>query len=50
MVQALAVDIAGAFDKVSHLGVLYKLEKLGVQGQLLIWITSYLKTVPSQLF
>ena len=40
--RVLAVDIAGAFDKVSHAGVLFKLEQCGIQGILLAWLTSYL--------
>ena len=41
-VRALAVDIAGAFDKVSHLGVLHKLRSYGIAGTLHQWLTSYL--------
>ena len=40
--RVLAVDIAGAFDKVSHAGVLFKLQQCGIQGILLAWLTSYL--------
>jgi len=40
--RVLAVDIAGAFDKVSHTGVLYKSEVCGLAGPLLKWLTSYL--------
>ena len=42
-VHAMALDIAGAFDKVSHSGVLFKAERYGITGQLLSWITSYLQ-------
>ena len=38
----LAVDIAGAFDKVSHPGVLAKAQQCGIHGQLLAWLRSYL--------
>ena len=38
----LAVDIAGAFDKVSHVGVLHKLRAYGIDGTLHRWLTSYL--------
>ena len=41
-VRTLAVDIAGAFDKVSHLGVLHKLHSYGIAGTLHQWMTSYL--------
>ena len=40
--RVLAVGIAGAFDKVSHAGVLFKLQQCGIQGILLAWLTSYL--------
>jgi len=38
----LALDIAGAFDKVSHTGLLHKLGNLGIGGNLLAWIRDYL--------
>jgi len=41
-VRLLAADIAGAFDKVSHLGVLHKAEACGISGPLLAWLRSYL--------
>jgi len=41
-VRVVAVDIAGAFDKVSHLGVIHKLQVYGVAGPLLTWLQSYL--------
>ena len=41
-VRVLAVDIAGAFDKVSHLGVLHKISSYGITGKLHCWLTSYL--------
>ena len=41
-VRVLAVDIAGAFDKVSHVGVLHKLRAYGIDGTLHRWLTSYL--------
>ena len=40
--MVLAVDIAGAFDKVSHIGVTYKLQTLGVRDRALTWLTDYL--------
>ena len=40
--RILAVDIAGAFDRVSHVGILYKVRKLGITGTLHSWLSSYL--------
>ena len=40
--SSAAVDIAGAFDKVSHVGVLHKLCAYGINGILHRWLTSYL--------
>ena len=42
LVRVLAVDIAGAFDKVSHRGVLHKAAQYGIQGCLHNWLRSYL--------
>lgn len=42
-VRVLAVDIAGAFDKVSHSGLLFKLRRMGVSGSLHRWLSSYLQ-------
>ena len=42
-VRVLAVDIAGAFDKVSHAGVLHKLSAYGITGNLHNWLTTYLQ-------
>ena len=41
-VRVMAVDIAGAFDRVSHLGVLHKIRSYGLDGTLHRWLTSYL--------
>ena len=41
-VRVLAVDIAGAFDRVSHVGVLHKIRSYGLDGTLHRWLTSYL--------
>ena len=38
----LEADIVGAFDKVSHVGVLHKLRAYGIDGTLHRWLTSYL--------
>jgi hypothetical protein len=42
VVRVLAADIAGAFDKVSHAGVLHKASCYGIAGPLLTWLQSYL--------
>lgn len=42
-VRVVAVDIAGAFDRVSHIGLLHKLQQNGIQGHLLSWLGDYLK-------
>ena len=39
--RVLAVDIAGAFDEVSHGGLLREAEALGISGELLQRIRSY---------
>ena len=36
------MDIAGAFDKVSHVCVLHKLRSYGIHGSLHRWLTNYL--------
>ena len=36
------MDIAGAFDKVSHVGVLHKLRSYSNHGSLHLWLTNYL--------
>ena len=41
-VHILAADIAGAFDKASHRGVLHKAVQYGLSGKLLAWLSSYL--------
>ena len=40
--HVVAVDIAGAFDRVSHCGVLHKARQAGINGCLLKWLESYL--------
>ena len=42
VVRILAADIAGAFDKVSHKGVLYKASSYGISGQLFSRLQNYL--------
>ena len=41
-VRAIFFDISKAFDRVWHLGLLVKIENLGIKGNLLKWIKSYL--------
>ena len=41
-VDAIFLDFAKAFDKVSHPHLLYKLQCYGIQGQLYDWIKDYL--------
>ena len=40
--RIIAIDIAGAFDRVSHEGLLHKASAYGIRGQLLTWLKSYL--------
>ena len=42
LVRVLAIDIAGAFDRVSHAGLLHKVASMGIAGQLLTWLSDYL--------
>ena len=41
--RLVAVDIAGAFDKVSHTGILHKIEMPGIGGSILPWLRFYLQ-------
>eukprot|EP00117_Sycon_ciliatum_P006569 scpid70576/ scgid6250/ Probable RNA-directed DNA polymerase from transposon X-element; Reverse transcriptase len=38
----VAVDIAGAFDRVSHSGLIFKAKNVGIGGCLLHWLQDYL--------
>ena len=40
--DAILLDFSKAFDKVDHLGLLSKLEHLGIRGPLLEWTSSFL--------
>ena len=40
--DAILLDFSKAFDKVDHLGLLSKLENLGIRGPLLDWTSSFL--------
>ena len=39
---AVFIDLSKAFDSVWHMGVLYKLQLLGIKGRMLRWIKDYL--------
>ena len=41
-VRTLAIDIAGAFDRVSHLGLISKLSMYGIRARIHRWHQSYL--------
>jgi hypothetical protein len=41
-IRVVFCDISKAFDRVWHKGLLNKLENIGIQGSLLLWITNYL--------
>lgn len=41
-VRVVYLDISKAFDKVWHKGLLFKLKKFGIQGNMLQWFSSYL--------
>ncbi|CAB4038243.1 Hypothetical predicted protein [Paramuricea clavata] len=41
-VRVVFLDVSKAFDRVWHTGLLFKLQKLGVQDPLLSWIKNYL--------
>ena len=43
-------DISKAFDRVWHRGLLHKLEKYGIKGDLLFWLTSYLNSRKQEVF
>ena len=41
-VRVIFLDIAKAFDRVWHRGMLHKLQTAGIDGNLLLWFESYL--------
>ena len=41
-VDILYIDFAKAFDKVQHSILLDRLQAIGIRGQILIWLESYL--------
>ena len=43
-------DISKAFDRVWHMGLIHKLEKYGIDGNILMWIKSYLASRKQRVF
>ena len=43
-IRVVFFDISKAFDRVWHKGLIYKLSKMGITGNLLDWIKSYLSS------
>ena len=43
-------DISKAFDQVWHRGLIHKLEKYGIKGDILMWIKSYLASRKQRVF
>ena len=41
-VRVVFCDITKAFDKVHHPGLVYKMKKAGIRGNLLKWVENYL--------
>ena len=41
-IDVIYLDFAKAFDKIPHERLLYKLDKYGIRGKLLLWIRSWL--------
>lgn len=41
-VRAIFCDVSKAFDRVWHKGLLYKLNRAGITGSLLLWFSNYL--------
>lgn len=48
-VLAVFLDLSKAFDKVWHKGLIYKLKKIGITGNLLKWLISYLSNRKQQV-
>ena len=42
LVDIIYIDLAKAFDTVCHNKLLFKLDKIGIRGNLLSWIAAYL--------
>lgn len=47
---AIFIDFSSAFDSIWHIGLLYKLAKIGITGRMLRWIESYLKNRTFKVF
>ena len=43
-------DISKAFDRVWHRGLIHKLEKYGIKGDILMWFKSYLASRKQRVF
>jgi hypothetical protein len=41
-IRVIFFDISKAFDRVWHRGLLFKLKKMGIVGNLLLWFKDYL--------
>ena len=41
-IRVIFLDISKAFDKVWHRGLIFKLKRAGINGNLLSWFTDYL--------
>ena len=46
----IVCDISKAFDRVCHKGLLFKLQNLGIEGQLFDWVSNYLKDRRQRVF
>lgn len=49
-IKFIFCDVSKAFDKVWHAGLLYKLKKYGVNGNILRWFSSYLSERKQRVF
>ena len=49
-IRFIFCDISKAFDRVWHTGLLYKLRKIGIDGNLLSWVTDYLDDRKQKVF
>jgi hypothetical protein len=49
-IRVVFCDISKAFDRVWHIGLLKKLESIGIQSPLLSWIKNYLSNRKQRVF
>jgi hypothetical protein len=42
-IRIVFCDVSRAFDRVWHRGLIFKLEKCGISGSLLAWLTNYIQ-------